>query len=99
MPVNPSSAGFVADPGGTSEFPVAGIYWERVYKRSDEVAGADFPSRGDRVEQTRHGSRRTGTVWYSDQLQLLVKWDDGRSSSIRRDEARDLRSLRERPAP
>jgi hypothetical protein len=24
-----------------------------------------------------------GTVFYSDQLQLLVKWDDGRSGSLR----------------
>jgi hypothetical protein len=24
-----------------------------------------------------------GTVWYADQLQILVKWDDGSSSSLR----------------
>jgi hypothetical protein len=27
--------------------------------------------------------RRVGRVWYSDDLQVLVKWDDGRSSSLR----------------
>jgi hypothetical protein len=42
----------------------------------------NIPSKGDRVEETRHGIRRFGTVWYADQLQVLVKWDDGSSSSL-----------------
>jgi hypothetical protein len=42
-----------------------------------------FPSRGDRVEQLRLGVRRVGRVWYADDLQVLVKWEDGRSSSLR----------------
>jgi hypothetical protein len=42
-----------------------------------------IPSWGDRIEQTRLGVRRTGTVWYADQLQVLVKWDEGGSSSLR----------------
>ena len=47
------------------------------------MAGPQYiPSRGDRIEQTRLGIRRTGTVWYADQLQLLVKWDEGGSSSL-----------------
>lgn len=29
------------------------------------------------------GLRVRGTVFYSDQLQILVKWDDGRSESLR----------------
>jgi hypothetical protein len=29
------------------------------------------------------GVRVRGTVFYSDQLQILVKWDDGRSEGIR----------------
>jgi hypothetical protein len=41
------------------------------------------PSRGDRIEQTRLGVRRSGTVWYADELQILVKWDDGGSNSLR----------------
>jgi hypothetical protein len=50
----------------------------------ERVAGPQYiPSRGDRIEQTRVGIRRTGTVWYADQLQLLVKWDGGCSSSLR----------------
>ncbi len=52
------------------------------------MAGPQYiPSRGDRIEQTRLGIRRTGTVWYADQLQLLVKWDEGGSSSLRLDAA------------
>jgi hypothetical protein len=29
------------------------------------------------------GVFRRGTVFYADQLQILVKWDDGRSESLR----------------
>jgi hypothetical protein len=42
-----------------------------------------IPSRGDRIAIRRAGISRTGLVWYADQLQLLVKWDDGKSSSLR----------------
>jgi hypothetical protein len=42
-----------------------------------------IPSRGDRIAQVRCGIQRTGTVWYSDQLQVLVRWDEGSSSSLR----------------
>jgi hypothetical protein len=44
-----------------------------------------FPSKGDRIEllETRFGVRPRGTVYYSDRLQVLVKWDDGRSESLR----------------
>jgi hypothetical protein len=50
-----------------------------------------IPSRGDQVEQRRNGIRRIGDVWYSDQLQVLVKWQDGKSSSLRI--GRDLFSI------
>jgi hypothetical protein len=42
-----------------------------------------IPSRGDRIVERRTGTTRTGLVWYGDQLQVLVKWDDGESSSLR----------------
>lgn len=42
-----------------------------------------IPTKGDLVEQRRLGIRRLGVVWYSDQLQVLVKWEDGTSSSLR----------------
>ncbi len=42
-----------------------------------------FPNKGDRVEQLHTGIRRVGRVWYVDDLQVLVKWEDGRSSSLR----------------
>jgi hypothetical protein len=29
------------------------------------------------------GVTRRGYVWYADQLQILVKWEDGKSSSLR----------------
>jgi hypothetical protein len=47
------------------------------------VGNHKIPSRGDQVEQRRNGIRRSGYVWYSDQLQVLVKWQDGKSSSLR----------------
>ena len=43
-----------------------------------------IPSKGDRVRQFRTGLTREGYVWYADQLQVLVKWDEGASSSLRR---------------
>ena len=46
-------------------------------------SGNYVPNKGDRIEQRRNGVRRVGRVWYSDGLQVLVKWDNGRSSSLR----------------
>jgi hypothetical protein len=44
-----------------------------------------FVKKGDRIEllqpQPRAGVR--GTVFHVDQVQILVKWDDGRSGSLR----------------
>ena len=48
-----------------------------------QVTGTQIPSKGDRVEQRRKGVIRHGHVWYADQLQVLVKWEDGKSSSLR----------------
>ena len=48
-----------------------------------QVTGTQIPSRGDRVEQHRTGVMRHGHVWYADQLQVLVKWEDGTSNSLR----------------
>jgi hypothetical protein len=42
-----------------------------------------IPDKGDQVEQRQMGVRRVGIVWYADQLQVLVKWQDARSSSLR----------------
>jgi hypothetical protein len=47
------------------------------------VTGTQIPTKGDQVEQRRIGVTRRGSVWYADQLQALVKWEDGRSSSLR----------------
>jgi hypothetical protein len=46
---------------------------------------ACIPNRGDRIEllRPRFGVRMRGMVFYADQLQILVKWDDGRSQSLR----------------
>ena len=42
-----------------------------------------IPSVGDQVEIIRTGISLRGTVQYADGLQVLVKWDDGSSSSLR----------------
>lgn len=42
----------------------------------------DFPNTGDRVAEWRTGVRRLGRVCYADRLQVLVKWDEGGSSSL-----------------
>ena len=43
------------------------------------------PNKGDRIERLapRTGIRPQGTVFHVDQVQILVKWDDGRSQSLR----------------
>ena len=45
----------------------------------------EIPRKGDRIELClpRLGIRPRGTVFYVDDLQVLVKWDDGRSESLR----------------
>ena len=48
---------------------------------------AGIPVRGDRIEMRRDGAPVRGTVHYADQLQILVKWDDGSSDSLRVGEA------------
>ena len=48
-----------------------------------KVQDSTVPSRGDYVVQQRTGIVRVGYVWYADQLQILVKWQDGTSSSLR----------------
>jgi Domain of unknown function (DUF4314) len=44
-----------------------------------------IPNRGDRIEHvpSAHGVSRQGTVFHVDQFQIFVKWDDGRSESLR----------------
>lgn len=55
-----------------------------MYARKDESTGL-MPQKGDRIEllRTRAGVRQRGTVFYSDDLQILVKWDNGKSTSLR----------------
>jgi Domain of unknown function (DUF4314) len=49
--------------------------------------GHSVPMKGDRIELFRTETgvrvRLLGTVFYTDQVQILVKWDDGRSQSLR----------------
>jgi len=46
-----------------------------------------LPSKGDRIELYRTVAgvrvRQLGTCYYSDHVQILVKWDDGRSQSLK----------------
>jgi hypothetical protein len=54
-------------------------------EQRDRAEFACVPTPGDRIEllHPRLGIRRRGRVFYADQLQILVKWDDGRSESLR----------------
>jgi hypothetical protein len=51
--------------------------------KGEETGG--IPSKGDRIQllRTQMGIRLSGTVYYSDQLQILVKWDNGSSQNLR----------------
>ncbi len=54
-------------------------------RSNDALANAYIPSRGERIELAKSatGVRARGTVFYADQLQILVKLDNGRSQSLR----------------
>jgi uncharacterized protein DUF4314 len=49
--------------------------------------GHGVPKKGDRIEllKPRTGVHLRGTVFHVDQVQILVKWDDGRSESLQPD--------------
>lgn len=51
--------------------------------RDERRPSERIPRKGERVERSHLGILKHGTVFYSDQLQILVKWDDGRSQSLR----------------
>ena len=46
--------------------------------REERPLSERIPGKGERVERSRLGILQHGTVFYSDQLQILVKWDDYR---------------------
>ena len=50
----------------------------------EKTARVVRPSIHDRIElrRTRWGVHPRGTVHYVDDLQILIKWDDGRSESL-----------------
>jgi hypothetical protein len=54
-----------------------------------------IPVPGTRIVRRVAGVSTAGTVHYADHLQVLVKWDDGRSSSLR--VGRDSFDVVERP--
>ena len=49
--------------------------------------GRAVPKKGDRIEWTDPVTavRRLGTVQHVDDVQILVKWDDGRSENLEPD--------------
>jgi hypothetical protein len=50
---------------------------------SGEDESTTVPTIGARIARTVGGITTAGTVHYADQLQVLVKWDNGKSSSLR----------------
>jgi hypothetical protein len=61
----------------------------------EKTPGVYRPRIGDRIELgvTRRGIRVRGTVHYVDDLQILIKWDDGRSESLRSTDDDGIRIL------
>jgi hypothetical protein len=49
-----------------------------------------LPTKGAKVERIRNGVAFSGRVFYADGLQVLVKWDNGSSSSLRVDKGRTV---------
>jgi hypothetical protein len=68
---------------------------QRTESRHEQDWQEQIPQKGDRIELRlpRLGIRRRGTVFYADHLQVLVKWDDGRSESLRPDTADRFRII------
>jgi hypothetical protein len=64
---------------------------ERLETRYHELRRT--PRSGDRVESLvpHCGRYARGTVHYVDDLQILIKWDDGRSASLRRGDGDEFR--------
>jgi len=61
-------------------------WWDMRQNRAHRHEEHDrTPQKGDRIErlQPRTGIQVLGTVFHVDQVQILVKWDDGRSGSLR----------------
>lgn len=82
-PLAPTSAPFPANTRAVRKFLRAGRIYESVGTRDSHAV--TIPRKGDRIELLRPtaGIRRRGIVFYADELQVLVKLDDGRSKSIR----------------
>ena len=58
------------------------------------IAAAPWlPMKGENVERVHNGVTVRGKIHYADELQVLVKWDAGSSSSLRVDKG-ELRSVR-----
>jgi hypothetical protein len=58
---------------------------QRSESRHEQDQHQQIPRKGERIELRlpRLGIRLRGTVFYADELQVLVKWDNGRSESLR----------------
>ena len=75
----------------------------RVVMRADTAGAQEWidplPRSGERIELLlpRLGIRPRGTVFYADHLQVLVKWDDGRSESLRPRPADRFRIVEDTP--
>ena len=55
----------------------------RQSESSEDDQSVAIPRVGDRVAGAKGGRVQFGTVQYADELQVLIKWDDGSSSSLR----------------
>jgi hypothetical protein len=55
----------------------------RQVESGEDDQPAAIPRTGDRVVGAKGGKVCFGTVQYADELQVLIKWDDGTSSSLR----------------
>jgi hypothetical protein len=56
---------------------------QREHDQRDNDVHVRVPAIGERVEISRTGVSMRGIIHYADEIQVLVKWDDGSSSSLR----------------
>lgn len=80
------AAGPIGGPQGSGTAAVCfSMEPQRSESRHEQDRHEQVPRKGERIELLlpRLGIRPRGTVFYADELQVLVRWDDGRSESLR----------------
>lgn len=81
-------------PAASTQVPIFNARTELMGREQRQASASQArrtPRKGDRIQlaELRLGVATQGTIYYVDDLQILIKWDDGRSQSMRRGNVAD----------